>query len=207
MSFILDALKKSETDRQEQGSAEFANVPVSGGREGAPRWLWILGALLLVNLAVLIGLLTRSGPPEVLRDTVSMPLETSAAEVVPAEPFADQVAAARLNVPPQEEATVVEGQPAPTSAPPSPRPSAASTINTFALPTIHDVVANGTVTLPELHVDIHVYSESPEDRFVFINMVKHKEGSQLAAGPRVQTITPEGVVLSQNGTRFLLPRD
>jgi hypothetical protein len=30
MSFILDALKKSETERQEQGPTEFANIPTSG---------------------------------------------------------------------------------------------------------------------------------------------------------------------------------
>ena len=61
--------------------------------------------------------------------------------------------------------------------------------------------------MPELHVDIHVYSESPGDRFVFINMSKHNEGSRLSEGPLVEEITPEGVVLSMNGTTFLLPRD
>ena len=56
-------------------------------------------------------------------------------------------------------------------------------------------------------MDIHVYSDIPEDRFVFINMNKHKEGSRLAEGPLVREITPEGVILNQNGTSFLLPRD
>jgi len=59
MSFILDALKKSETDRQQAGSAEFAGVPASSGNQRAPRWLWILGVLLVINLAVLLGLLLR----------------------------------------------------------------------------------------------------------------------------------------------------
>ena len=80
-------------------------------------------------------------------------------------------------------------------------------MNSIALPTIHEVLANGTITLPELHVDIHVYSEIAKDRFVFINMNKHKEGTQLAEGPLVKEITPQGVVLNQNGTLFLLPRD
>jgi len=38
-------------------------------------------------------------------------------------------------------------------------------------------------------------------------MNKHKEGSRLAEGPLVREITPEGVILNQNGTSFLLPRD
>ena len=67
--------------------------------------------------------------------------------------------------------------------------------------------AQGRVSLPDLHVDIHVFSEVASDRFVFINMNKHKEGSQLPEGPLVEEITPDGVVLSMNGTTFLLPRD
>ena len=67
MSFILDALKKSETDRQEQGSAEFANVPSSEDSSGAPRWLWVLVFLLAINLAVLIGLVLRKDTPETLQ--------------------------------------------------------------------------------------------------------------------------------------------
>ena len=82
-----------------------------------------------------------------------------------------------------------------------------SSMQTVLLPTIHELRADGSLTLPDLHVDIHVYSEVPEDRFVFINMTKHNEGSQLAEGPLVQEITTDGVVLNQNGTLFLVPRD
>ena len=75
------------------------------------------------------------------------------------------------------------------------------------LPTIHEVRAQGLVSLPDLHVDIHVFSESARDRFVFINMTKHNEGSRLSEGPLIEEITPDGVVLSMDGTTFLLPRD
>ncbi|MCP5093694.1 MAG: general secretion pathway protein GspB [Gammaproteobacteria bacterium] len=75
------------------------------------------------------------------------------------------------------------------------------------MPTIHEVRANGTVVLPDLHLDIHVFSDIPKDRFVFINMSKHREDSRLAEGPMVEEITPEGVVLEYSGTSFLLPRE
>ena len=42
---------------------------------------------------------------------------------------------------------------------------------------------------------------------IFVNMVKHNEGSRLAEGPLVEEITPDGVVLSMGGETFLLPRD
>ena len=64
MSFILDALKKSEAERQQQAGAEFAAVPSGTGESRSLKWLWILAGLLAVNFAVLGGLLLRpSAPP------------------------------------------------------------------------------------------------------------------------------------------------
>ena len=57
------------------------------------------------------------------------------------------------------------------------------------------------------NLDVDYSREIAKDRFVFINMNKHKEGTRLAEGPLVKEITPQGVVLNQNGTLFLLPRD
>jgi len=215
MSFILDALKKSETDRQQQGSAEFASVPVSSGDDGPPRWLWILGALLLVNIVVVAGLLMRPGGQPEVQAPAPEPAATvataPAAEAAPRQQFAAEVAAARQTVRPRDEpVSVAETVPTPSPAPvmtPAAAPMTGEATNPLALPTAQEVIANGSLTLPTLHVDVHVYSESPADRFVFINMTKHKEGSVLVEGPRVQRITPEGVVLSQNGVTFLLPRD
>jgi len=207
MSFILDALKKSETDRQQGGPAEFAGVPTSNSRQRAPRWLWILGVLLAINLAVLLGLLFR---PEVTATPGKSEQVT-----VDTDAFAEQVAEAKQNLPLREEprATVVETAPAqpspavPENTPPQAAPAPRRSSNSASLPTIHEVIANGRVTLPALHVDIHVFAESPEDRFVFINMNKQVEGSRLAEGPIVEEITSDGVVLSYNGTSFVLPRD
>jgi general secretion pathway protein B len=184
MSFILDALKKSETDRQQHGPAEFAGVPTSNGRQRAPRWLWVLGVLLAINLAVLLGLLLR---PEVA--VTPTPNQAAAVE-------GDVFAASTPT-------TAAPRSPLSSAAPPARNQSA----STASLPMIHEVLADGTVTLPALHVDIHVFAEAPEDRFVFINMNKQVEGSRLAEGPVVEEITTDGVVLNYNGTSFVLPRD
>ena len=74
-------------------------------------------------------------------------------------------------------------------------------------PTLQEVRARGALNLPELHLDIHVYSNEPEDRFVFINMSKLREGSQLDEGPVVAEITPDGVILGHQGQFFILPRE
>ena len=70
------------------------------------------------------------------------------------------------------------------------------------LPTIDDVAMQGGV--PEMHIDLHVYSTNPQDRFVFINGSKYVEGAMLAEGPRLQRIAPNGAVLVYLGHRFLL---
>lgn len=201
MSFILDALKKSETERQEQVGGEFSNVPSGSGEPQSFKWLWILALLLLVNAAILIGILM--GPDR----TADAPRVIEPAPVEPAptaEPsFEEQIAAAKQSQPPPTEA-----------APAAPRPREQQAVSRQSRPsstdrilTIDEIRLNGSLQLPDLHLDIHVYSDEPAERFVFINMVKHREQSRLEDGPVVTEITPDGVILKYQGTDFLLPRE
>jgi len=212
MSFILDALKKSETDRQQQGSAEFTGVPTSKVSVAVPRWLWIIGALLAINLVVLIGLLQRP-------DSTQTVAEVSATESVIAllqdqstrlPSFAEQVATAKQNRPnPQQDIQVSEKSNAQSGMikPILISQDPASIPLSELYPSIHEVRASGARDIPELHLDIHVYSDDPAGRFVFVNMAKLREGSRLDEGPVVSEITPDGVVLEHEGQLFLLSRE
>jgi hypothetical protein len=124
--------------------------------------------------------------------------------------FERQVAAAVQNPPEQQEknpAREIDQAESGTVRPVliSQNPSAVPASDLY--PTLQEVRVNGSINLPELHLDIHVYSSNPEDRFVFINMSKLREGSQLTEGPVVEKITLDGVVLDHLGQLFLLPRD
>jgi general secretion pathway protein B len=210
MSFILDALKKSETHRQQQGPSDFANVPSSSESPRTPRWLWVLAALLAVNFVVLLGVLLRGDTPQDVPQSVQAP--PASAEPAADPSFSERIrearereSAARTSVSPRP-APVAEPEPeTPPAAAPPPRQQPEFTL--AALPTADQLRANGSIQLADLHLDIHVYSETPADRFVFINMVRHREKSRLAEGPVVEEITPEGVILDYSGTRFLLPRE
>ena len=57
-----------------------------------------------------------------------------------------------------------------------------------------------------LRLDVHVYSERPADRMVFINNRKYVEGQRVDAAHVVEEITPEGAVLSAGGQRIFLGR-
>ena len=128
--------------------------------------------------------------------------------------FAAQVEQAERNQPERQVAAPAEPQqtatePADTSSNPQSfsSPSGLSDTEKARLPTVQEVIVNGTVDIPDLHLDIHVYSDDPEERFVFINMSKQRERSQLREGPTVEEITPDGVVLEYRGTSFVLRRD
>lgn len=196
MSFILDALRKSENERQEQSSAEFSSVPASSGNSNQSRWLWMLGVLLLINSAVLIGILLKPTP------TVS-PVALESQEGLNSS-FEEQVAVAVDN-----QATQAPPPAEPVVAPVAAQPQVVKTSHTSeaVIPTMDELRLQGTMQVAEMHVDIHVYSEDPEDRFVFINMNKHREGSRTAEGPVVREIRSDGVVLEHQGRVFLLPRE
>jgi general secretion pathway protein B len=94
------------------------------------------------------------------------------------------------------------GNPAPAAIPVQPEPQPAQD---EVLPTPMDLAASGT-SLPDLHLDIHVYSAKPAERFVFVNMRKYTEGQALKEGPTLERITSEGAILNHHGLRYLLPR-
>lgn len=214
MSFILDALKKSESERQRHNTPGIADVPQATGSPPVPRWIWILGSLLAVNTVVLMGLVLRPEDPDVSVST-AIPRESAVRQEDSDEQatvsFSDLVAEAkRSRVVPAE--TTVSPQesmqpPATVANQTVPPPTESHPSVSDGLPSFNNLLAAGVLQLPELHLDIHVYAQQPASRFVFVNMNKYKEGATLTEGPLVKEITPEGVVLEQSGTSFLLPRE
>jgi general secretion pathway protein B len=211
MSFILDALKKSESERQRKGTPGIADVPQSAARSGGTRWAWIIGVLLAINLAVLGGLMLRSDPvPQPVQESPSTEQPPGPDVEPPGERFEEIVADVKSK---QPVSTVEPGDALHTESPlqsadTGPANAAAGRATVVdGLPSFNELRANGTLQLADLHLDIHVYSTTPSKRFVFINMSRYKEQATLAEGPEIQEITPEGVILEHLGTRFLLPRE
>ena len=203
MSFILDALKKSENERQEQSSAEFSSVPSSSGNPGPARWLWMLGVLLIINFAVLIGILIKPSPT-----ASAIKLESAAAIVEnTSNSFEEQVADAVDNQATQAPPPVATETSSTALVAAKPVVKRTSNTSVAIVPTIDELALEGSLQVAPMHLDIHVYSETPADRFVFINMNKHREGSKTAEGPVVREIRADGVVLEHQGRVFLLPRE
>jgi general secretion pathway protein B len=205
MSFILDALKKSEAERQRQNTPGFANVPVAGAARSQHKWIWLVMLLLGINLVALLGVLYMANrdPVSVVAPTTVMPGSTEQS----AASFSDIVAEAKRVQPtggeqPAATVGIVDDNPVNMSDEPAPASAISESYETFA-----NLQARGVLNLPDLHLDIHVFSGQPTDRFVFINMAKYRESSKLSEGPVVKQITAEGVILEYQGTDFLLPRE
>lgn len=202
MSFILDALKKSEIERQRQSMPGLIDVPTSLRRGRLPFWAVLLGCLLAINILVLIFLLIRNGAPAALtaarHDTPLADAKPPAVDEHFSPLSATPVYAPEIPVPPAEAspskqeavaAAVAPHAVAQRTAPHSlrrPDPvltEDAAADNDEVLPTINEVNLTGAQALPELHLDVHVYATNPAERFVFINMRKYKEGNTLQEGP------------------------
>jgi general secretion pathway protein B len=221
MSFILDALKKSEIERQRQSMPGLMDAPTSLRRGGLPAWAIILGCLLAINIVILIVVLMRNGAPSV----ASTPARHEASPAGLRPPAVEEhfsplsqapVYAPEIPVPPAEtspgnESAAAAHASAQRAAPhtfrhPDPVLTEEEADNDEVLPTINEINLTGAQALPELHLDVHVYATKPSDRFVFINMRKYKEGNTLQEGPVLERIRRDGVVLNYQGLRFILPR-
>jgi general secretion pathway protein B len=251
MSFILDALKKSESDRQRQNGPALFEVKVAPPRTHLPAWAIAIAALLVVNLGIVMWLLMRhparegapdaaprpaapAGGPGAGGEAPTVPPPTALARAPAAAPA---IPTAAMQSPAANTPPAVPGPPAPslTSTPGAARGAATEGANpddyapaeeeapasapagafngrvrrgtASGVPLYQDAAATPGTQIPQLRLDLHVFALRPQDRFVMINMHKLHEGDTTPEGVHVENITPEGAVLTYNGSRFMLPRE
>jgi general secretion pathway protein B len=227
MSFILDALKKSELERQRQSAPGLIDNGIAERRKRLPIWAIALGILLGVNLIVLAFTLTRKSTPAAHASRAAGPVPApDAGPAPPADQHFSPLDSAPVYAP--EIPVAALDSPAPVQTPAArtgpiggagnaaahrenrPDPlltdADANAENQEVLPSMSEISLNGAQALPELHLDVHVYATRPAERFVYINMRKYHEGAALQEGPTVERIRRDGVVLNYQGLRFILPR-
>lgn len=246
MSFILDALRKSEHERQRQTGPALVETPVAAPKPKSNVWATAAIALLVVNL-VAIGLLllykSREEPVAAMggdaaqparldaTNTAAAPARQSAvtqtlpqpvapppmlrpAEDAPAtpgtrNPLAGEISSSGPPMDYESAARAAEPPPGPPAVVPIPRATqdygSRTQPNASNLPTADEFAARAG--LPEMRLELHVYSTNPQQRFVFINGRKYQQGDSTQEGATVDEVTPDGVILNARGNRFLLPRD
>ncbi len=230
MSFILDALKKSETERQRQAGPALLEMRIVRPHARLPVWAVVVGVLLIISVGVLAWLALRPAPAPAAAAALAasarqcrsvqqrircerrlaahrlrrapQPTPPGAA-IAQANPDGAPAAAAPVQPPAQSANMAADNNPADNE--PAVAPPAGSTQDANSAPGLHTYAELGG-SLPELRLDLHVYAANPAERYAFINMHKVREGDVTPEGVQVKEITRDGVVLEYHGTEFLLGR-
>lgn len=235
MSYILEALKKSEQERRIGAVPDLSMVQEPSART-APRWpRWLLGALLL-NAVILVFVAWRVWDA---RQLAGSPAERVAA-VEPATAPTVPTGAGVEHTPPEvlpsvtapDAATAAAALPAPVGelpvAAPAPEPVAQVPQSDYDAPPLgpdleplpdpqqagseetvvrwEDLPPDQQAALPVPRIDVHVFASEPERRFVLINLRKHLQGDTLDSGAVIETILADGLVLSYQGQQYRVDR-
>jgi general secretion pathway protein B len=189
-----------------------------------PAWLVALvglltGAVLILGYAwwrsAAPPVATAPAPQTIVRETweIAEPVEpppparsvrSLADEAAPPEPPAADTAAASVGPSAVSSPDASAGSPAAPQRSPAPAADEPPAL----LPSAAELIAEGELPMPEPALELHVFSDEPSRRFVFIDTVKYREGERIANGSSVRSIVAEGVVLeTPGGRRYLLPRD
>jgi general secretion pathway protein B len=177
MSFILDALRKSESERQREAAPNYSRVPLAPARNRIPAWTWALIGTLLVALIAIAAAWWRSG---------AIGLGNSGSEPPAMEPatFAPE---------PQPPA----GSRLPESGPVAETPARVRSINELA---------GLAPDLPDYRLELLAYNATdPAAGYARINGRRYVTGDRIGGGgPEVIELRVDGVVLGYAGERFLL---
>lgn len=229
MSYILDALRKAERERNlgQPPSMQAVTQP-SALHRPARRPLWpallALAALLLIaTLAALAWKYRRAANLPAAAEVPAQPAPApapAAAAALPGDAVSsfDDLAPPEPALPPAEED--LPGSPMAEPAAIEPRPAAGTPATAQAepeaveepeaeeeavLPLVRDMPPAWRASFPPLTVEVHVYDDNPAKRWVMVGSRRYREGEALAEGPRLAEITPDGIVFEHQGQRALLP--
>ena len=221
MSYILDALRKSEQQRQHAAAPTLLSAQAMQEAPKPKDSAYRAGvAAALVCAGILIGWWRpwQAEPPPTPQPLTQQPFAAQpqaaaveAPDALPASPGAGPKldtapplpAASRVQTQPAmplqpgaQHAVVEPGSPPVTAASPAPARPENEVLTQGELP---EAVRQA---LPGITIAFHQYSNSPEERRVMINNIVLRQGEMIAPDLKLELITAEGVVLGFQGYRF-----
>lgn len=195
MSYILEALKKSDQQRQRGATPtlQVAQVTVPVPKRPVFIYYGLLAAVLL-GAGIVIGWL-RPWQSE------QSPLE--------AEAIASETPISLIGQPVHVLSSRKPGKPAPIGSAPvveASIPDTSASSDGAALEqeaiSLAELPLPIQQEIPAMTVQFHAFSSKPSERLVSINSIRLREGGSLMLGLRLEQITPEGMIFSYKGYRF-----
>jgi general secretion pathway protein B len=222
MSYILDALRRADAQRERDPARGIhaqpaAGVP-AGSAPGSPRWAWPAGAAAVLLLAGGWVLWQQAAQPVTVpvQPAVAVPVATAAEAAVPVPAAAllppappplpaaevERVAArsapaAVLKAPPPASAAApAKAEAAPVQAPAAPVAPPPRILSVAELP----AAVKGE--LPKLAITGGVWSEDPGQRLLIVGGKVVSEGAELAPGVVLEQIRSRSAVMRFKGLRY-----
>ena len=218
MSYILDALRRAEADRErERGQVPGLHTQALSGSAapaaGRRRWLpWAGGGLLLLA-GIGAGSWWASGQHDAavpVPPPVESPVPSPAPAPAPAPVTAPPAVSAPMPQPATSGSPYLSPAPPPVTvaAAPAPRPisvAAPTPAVEAPIPRLSELPESTRRELPKLAISGSVYSDDPASRFVMVNGEAMREGATLGADLVLEQIRPRELVLRFKGQRFRQP--
>lgn len=219
MSYILDALRKADAERERGSVPGIHAQPLAGGsappvpRRAPWPWPW-MGAGALALLVLALGWFMSHRSPGDAGAPRPAPLATSTAVPPPSPSSAAAPAAAPQPVPPKEEALPVIRQtrpapPAPTHvdkplarADSRPAPAASSAQGDARVYALAELPEEIRRQLPKVSVGGSAYSKKAADRILIVNGQVLHEGDRITPDLVLQQIKLRAAVLAFKGFRY-----
>jgi hypothetical protein len=186
MSFILDALRRSDRTRRILDAGRDAEPVALPAPRSAPRWALLGAVLVAINLVLVAWWVMRAPVP--------------VAEPRPADPVQPPVvrSLAREAGSAADEGLATDGAPPASEAAAAPVGEAPASVD--------ELPPEVRARFPELHLDAHVWSEDPAQRFVIVGLKRRVAGDALDGGLTLAAIDREGVVVRFEGRAVFVPR-
>jgi general secretion pathway protein B len=83
-----------------------------------------------------------------------------------------------------------------------PQPTTPEASNYHSLPTLQELPAALRQAIPPLTLGGYIYSSKQAERSILINKRLHQEGDAIAPNLRLESMTPEDLILNYQGKRF-----
>ena len=206
MSYILEALKKSDHERKQVNVPDLQTIHMPAATESAQnRWLYMVIVFLLVSLAFVIGWFqpwkqqTSVIPAEVAEIKEQLK-EPQVIEQMSVEEKQDnrieQEAFREVQPQPLQDAQIVPDAKLSQAVEDTPSLDIDSVPHLTEMPTLVQQA------IPEMSFAGHVYSSDISQRSVIINGYSMSEGETVINGLTVEQITSNGIVFNYQGQLF-----
>jgi general secretion pathway protein B len=209
LSYILDALKKSDSERQQRQGPTLATVQsphfFSQGRSRSSLPL-LLGSMFAVLLVIAVGCyqmgyLIWQLPGERAAQSLQVPVVESHpvdAGTAAAEPLAESQVNPAAGVS-GVESTLSESS---RDFDLATGPESSAEVSSPAIPELWQLPASLREGIPQLDFSLHVYSTRIDQRSIIINNRMMREGESVTPQLTLSAITPDGVVMRYRSAYF-----